>query len=169
MAVRSGVAHGLFLGGRVKITVIAVGKLKNAAVTELVAEYGKRVNKWARLEWIEVKAEPGKTPADKALPTEAARIRARIPERAFTAALCERGEERDSEGFARLLGELADGGRDVCFLIGGARGLDGALVKEAHARISLSRLTLPHELCRAVLAEQVYRAFTISRGEPYHK
>ncbi len=84
-------------------------------------------------------------------------------------ALDERGKELDSAGFARRLAGWLGGGRDVALAIGGSDGLSPAVLERAEERIALSRMTLAHRLARLVLAEQLYRAFTILKGEPYHK
>jgi len=85
-------------------------------------------------------------------------------------ALTREGEEISSTGLARILADMATYGRPgITFLIGGAHGLDSKLVQDARRAFSLSRMTLPHDMARLVLAEQVYRAGTLVRGEPYHK
>jgi len=152
-----------------RITVIAVGKLRDRATGELIKKYSARLPRGVKIKWIEVPAESGKRDAKTALNKEAEKIRARVPERARTAALSEKGREMSSMEFAKWLGKIRDSGRDPCFIIGSADGLDPALLKAAEDSISLSRLTFPHELVRAVLAEQIYRAFSILRGEPYHR
>jgi 23S rRNA (pseudouridine1915-N3)-methyltransferase len=152
-----------------RITVIAVGKLRDRATGELIKKYSARLPRGVKIKWIEVPAESGKRDAKTALEKEAEKIRARIPERARTAALSEKGREMSSMEFAKWLGKVRDAGRDLCFIIGSADGLDPDLIKEADDAVSLSRLTFPHELVRAVLAEQIYRAFSILRGEPYHR
>jgi len=152
-----------------RITVVCVGKQKDRAVAELVGGYGKRLPPGLRLEWIEVAAAPGKGSREKAMAQEAARVRERIPARALVMALSERGRKLDSMEFSRRLGRVRDQGRDLCFTIGGADGFDPAFLKAADEVISLSALTFPHELVRAILAEQIYRAFSILKGDPYHR
>jgi len=152
-----------------KISVIAVGKLRSKSVSELAAEYAARLPAGLKLEWVEVKAEQGGADPASAKAREAERIRGRLPERAYVLALSERGRELSSREFARFLGSLRDQGRDLALLIGGADGLDPGLLQSADDVIALSRLTFPHELVRAILAEQIYRAFSILRGEPYHR
>jgi 23S rRNA (pseudouridine1915-N3)-methyltransferase len=152
-----------------RIRVICVGRLRDKAVAEIAAGYQKRLPRGVAIEWIEVAAEKGGKDAKPALMREAGRIRAQIPERAHLIALSERGREMDSGEFARRLGRLRDQGRDACFIIGSADGLDPALLASADLVLALSRLTFPHELARAVLAEQLYRAFSILAGHPYHR
>ena len=101
---------------------------------------------------------------------EADLLRRRLRDRDLVVALDERGEAPTSEGLAARLREAErSGGRDLAFLVGGPGGLDPSLLADASWKLSLSRLTLPHQLARLVLVEQLYRALTILRGEPYHK
>lgn len=151
-----------------KISVVAVGRLKDRHVTELTRSYDDRLPAAVKLEWIEVSGEQTGDPA-RARAKEADNLRARIPERAVAVALTERGRELSSREFARFIAGVRDSGRDLAFIIGGADGLDPSLLEQADERLSLSRLTFPHELVRAILAEQLYRAFSILRGDPYHR
>ncbi len=151
------------------IHVIAVGKLKSAEVAALIEEYAKRLPKGVRLSWTEAPGESGKVDPAEAMAREAARIREKMPGRAHLAVLSESGKEMDSRELARWIGDVRDRGLDLCFVIGGAEGVDPSLESEAHTLLSLSRLTFPHELTRAILAEQIYRAFTILLGLPYHR
>ena len=100
---------------------------------------------------------------------EAERLRRRIPARARVVALAREGEGWSSAELARRFGRWQEEGRPLAFVIGGSTGLDPAFLAGADARWSLGPLTLPHELARVVVAEQLYRAGTILRGEPYHK
>jgi len=143
-----------------RIAVIAVGKLKDRAVRELVDDYAKRISRYARYEEIEIK--------DGDPPEVAARIAKAIPERARVVALEVEGERWASERLARFIGTCADESVSaIAFLIGGAYGLPPETSRAAATRLSLSAMTLPHRLARLVLVEQVYRAFTILRKEPY--
>jgi 23S rRNA (pseudouridine1915-N3)-methyltransferase len=110
----------------------------------------------------------GTTPA-VARRIEADRLRAACPAGAFLVALTRTGRVRTSEQFAEQVGRWRESPREVAVLIGGAWGLADALIAEADTTLSLSTMTLPHELARLVLLEQLYRAGTILRGEPYHK
>jgi 23S rRNA (pseudouridine1915-N3)-methyltransferase len=100
---------------------------------------------------------------------EARRLRAQVPKEARMVALAIEGRAWSSEQLARQLGRWRESGRDTAFLIGGATGLDPVLVADAEERWSLGPLTLPHELARVVVAEQLYRAATILAGQPYHQ
>ncbi len=133
-----------------RITVIAVGRLR-APYADDVAHYTKLLGRYARLEQVELRVGE--------------RVGARIAERAFVSLLASEGESYDSEGFARFISERRTSGRDLAFVIGGAHGL--ALERADH-RLSLGALTLPHQLARVVLLEQLYRAHKIIAGEPYH-
>ncbi len=150
-----------------KVTLVAVGRVRGS-LAEAVRDYELRAARYWKLQAIEVDAGGGGGEADAALRAEQARILARIPERAELVALTRAGEPVASRAFASLLHEHALHGRDVAFVIGGAFGLGEGILDRAR-RLSLSPMTLPHELARLVLAEQLYRAGTLHRGEPYHK
>jgi len=152
-----------------KIVVIAVGKMREPAVKDLVQNYSRRLPPGGKVKWVEVPAASARAEARSALAREAERIQKQIPERAHLVALSERGAEKDSMAFARWLSRLGDQGKDVCFVIGSASGLHPSLLQRADETLALSRLTFPHELTRAILAEQLYRAFTIIRNQPYHR
>ncbi len=158
-----------------KITIIAVGKLKEKFYRDAVAEYGKRLGRYCKLEIIQVEDE--KTP-DKAgealgqliLKKEADRILKHIREDAFVVTLEIRGKEYDSEGFAGELERLAmQGVSHIQFVIGGSLGLHEEVCKKADRAVSFSKMTFPHQLMRVILLEQIYRGYRIINGEPYHK
>jgi 23S rRNA (pseudouridine1915-N3)-methyltransferase len=134
----------------VRIIVLAVGRLRPPYVDD-VQHYLKMLTRLARVEMIEVRQEE--------------RVTGRIPERAFVSLLAREGEQFDSVSFARFLEERRRGGRDVCFVIGGPLGLQ---LEDVDHRFSLGPLTLPHQLARVVLLEQLFRAHKILAGEPYH-
>jgi 23S rRNA (pseudouridine1915-N3)-methyltransferase len=136
----------------VRITVVSVGKLRPPFADD-VAHYQKLIAGHARLELVEV-AEAGQVPR-------------RLPERAFVSVLEIGGEQLDSVRFSRFLEERRASGRDLCFVIGGPFGLGVELARVDH-RLSLGAITLPHQLARVVLLEQVYRGHKILAGEPYH-
>jgi 23S rRNA (pseudouridine1915-N3)-methyltransferase len=134
----------------VRLIVLAVGRLRPPYVDD-VAHYVKLLGRHARVEMIEVR--------------EQERLTARIPEPAFVSLLDRGGEQFDSLSFSRFLESRRQAGRDVCFVIGGHLGLDLDAVDH---RFSLGPLTLPHQLARVVLLEQLYRGHKILAGEPYH-
>jgi len=133
-----------------RISVIAVGRLRPPFQDD-VEHYRKLLAGHARVELIEVREEE--------------RVPPRIPERAHLVLLASDGREFDSVDFSRWLEERRQDGRDICFVIGGPRGLDLA---RCDTRLSLGRITLPHQLARVVLLEQLYRAHKILAREPYH-
>jgi 23S rRNA (pseudouridine1915-N3)-methyltransferase len=133
-----------------RILVIAVGRLRPPFQDD-VEHYRKMLAGLARLELVEV-------PADERVPR-------RIPERAHLVLLASDGREFDSVELSRWLEERRQEGRELCFVIGGPRGLD---LDRCDTRLSLGRLTLPHQLARVVLLEQLYRAHKILAHEPYH-
>ncbi len=153
------------------ITLLTVGKLREPALRELCQDYLGRICRYGnRVEVVEVREEPGRLGPALVMSREAERLRARVPEGACRIALDRAGEESDSPGLAGWLERLAgQGGHRAAFIIGGAFGLERSLVESCDRVLCLSRLTFPHELARLVLLEQLYRACTIQRGEPYHK
>jgi 23S rRNA (pseudouridine1915-N3)-methyltransferase len=134
----------------VKIVVLAVGRLRPPFADD-VQHYQKLLARHARVELVEVREDE--------------QVTRRIPERAFVSLLDAEGEQYDSLAFSRFLEERRQAGRDVCFVVGGPFGLDLDAVDH---RFSLGRLTLPHQLARVVLLEQIYRGHKILAREPYH-
>ena len=135
-----------------------------------MAEYEERAGRYWKLEVVEVDAGGGGGEREAVLSEEGGRLLGRLPEGAAVVALTRQAKGMSSRGLARWLGRRGLHARgDVCFVIGGAWGLAEAVLSRADRRLSLSPLTLPHDLARLVLAEQLYRAGTILRSEPYHK
>ena len=155
-----------------RITVVAVGKLKERFWKDAVGEYEKRLGGYCQLKMAEV---PDRDPAKcggeaAAMEAEAADILKVLPQRAHCILLAIDGKQRSSEDFSRRLDALAVGGSgELAFVIGGSTGVAPAVRNRADETLSFGPITLPHNLARVVLLEQVYRAFKISRGEPYHK
>ncbi len=134
-------------------------------------EYAKRFPRDCALELIEVRAEPrttGKTTAAM-MELEATRLRQAIPPRARLVVLDEHGEDMTSRRLAERLQKWQDGGDDVAFVIGGPDGLTPALKQAAHETMRLSSLTLPHAMVRVMLAEALYRAWSLLNNHPYHR
>lgn len=153
-----------------RIAVAVVGKPRDRALAAAIAEYETRAARYWPLEVHEVREETARAvPADLVREREAERLLARVPAGARVVACDERGTGLSSESFAAWLRERRDLAQDVAFAIGGAYGLGAAVRERAALVLSLAPWTLPHELARLVLAEQLYRAGTIVRGEPYHK
>jgi 23S rRNA (pseudouridine1915-N3)-methyltransferase len=155
----------------VRLTIICVGHRMPAWIQEGFNEYAKRMPPEARLEVVELKPEDrgsGRT-VDKAKAAEGERILGAIPEGATVIALDERGKGVTTQGLSVMLeGWMRDGSHPV-FVIGGADGLSDDVKKRADKLVSLSALTLPHALVRVVLAEQLYRAWSILARHPYHR
>ena len=158
-----------------KIKVVTVGKLKEKYLKDGITEYSKRISQFAKLEMIELADE--KTP-DKAsesenqkiLEIEGQRILSKVGDRDFVIALAIEGKTFSSEEFSKNLEEASiKGFSTLTFIIGGSLGLSSSVKNRANLSVSFGRLTLPHQLMRLVLAEQIYRAFTIQQGSPYHK
>jgi 23S rRNA (pseudouridine1915-N3)-methyltransferase len=150
--------------------VIAVGKPRNTALAAAIGEYEERASRYWPLERIEVREEQAKSAIpDLVRGREGERLAAKIPAGAVIACCDPGGKRLDSVAFAKWLQGLREGGRDVAFVIGGAFGLSPGLLERAALRLELAPWTLPHELARLVLAEQLYRAGTLVRREPYHK
>jgi 23S rRNA (pseudouridine1915-N3)-methyltransferase len=154
-----------------KLAIVSVGRAKGA-VGEAVAEYEVRARRYFALESHEVKEEPyrGRGDAPRVRDEEGKRLLARVPPGAEVVALHENGRAWDSPRLADYLAKLQLGASPgAAFLIGGAYGLADDVLARATHQLALGALTLPHELARLVLTEQLYRAGTILRGEPYHK
>ena len=153
-----------------RVTFAVVGKPRHASLAAAIADYEERAARYWTLEVHEVKEEAarGATSAGIVRQREGERLKARVGGSRLVACTLD-GKRHTSEEFATWLGRERDAGRDIAFAIGGAYGLSDELVAGAAARLSLAPWTLPHELARLVLAEQLYRAGTILRGEPYHK
>ncbi len=136
-------------------------------------EYAQRMPRESRIELIEVppaaRSGTGAKSVQKWLAVEAERIRAALPKRCFKVVLDERGRLCATADIARRIERWKQDGRDVAFVIGGADGTASALQQDADLLLSLSPLTLPHGLCRVLLAEQLYRAVSLLAGHPYHR
>jgi 23S rRNA (pseudouridine1915-N3)-methyltransferase len=153
-----------------KLVVAAVGKPRNPALAAAIEEYEKRAARYWPLEVHEVREEPAKSvSADLVREKEGARLEKVLSPGALVVACDVGGTARTSEAFSAWLQRERERGRDVAFVIGGAYGLSEAIRARAASRLALAPWTLPHELARLVLAEQLYRAGTIVRREPYHK
>jgi 23S rRNA (pseudouridine1915-N3)-methyltransferase len=158
-----------------QVSVVAVGKAKERYIEEGIAEYEKRLRPYASCEVIEVKDERVPKNASQAEEVkvkeqEGERILAAVHNGSLLVALDSAGEMWSSEDLAARLHEWEiSGTREVCFVIGGPLGLSRTVLGRADLRLSLSRMTFLHTLVRVILLEQIYRAFRIVRGEPYHK
>ena len=157
-----------------KITIVCAGKLKEKYLRDGIAEYEKRLRPYADLRTIEIIEErmrdrPSPAEKDEVLRREGERLSAQIPQGAYLIVLDVGGEEMSSEKFsARIDRLMLMGESHIAFLVGGPFGLSDELRQRADLRLSFSQFTLPHQLIRLFLMEQIYRSFKISRHEPYH-
>jgi len=158
-----------------KISIVAVGKIKERYMKEGVAEYVKRLSRFCDLRITEVedeRAPESLSPMqeEQVKKKEAARIAGKLKEGTYLIVLDVKGTKKTSEDFASVLQSCFTSGRsDITFVIGGSLGLDAELIRKADLRFSLSDMTFPHQLTRLILLEQLFRAFKILNGEPYHK
>jgi 23S rRNA (pseudouridine1915-N3)-methyltransferase len=152
------------------VRLVVVGRVRGP-LAQLLGEYEVRTAHYWKLDVVEVEAGApgGRDDPDQVRAAEAERVLARLDDGADVVALTRDGRALSSRALAELLGDAALHARDVAFVIGGAYGLAAVVLERARHRLSLSALTLPHEMARLVLTEQLYRAGTILRGEPYHK
>lgn len=158
-----------------QIKIIAVGKLKEKYLVQGIKEYMKRLGGYTKIELIEVADE--KAPENlsaaqmqQVKDKEGERILAKIKEQDYVFALAIEGENPTSEAFAKKMAQLmVQGKSNFVFVIGGSLGLSTAVMKRSNAAISFGKMTYPHQLMRLILVEQIYRAFRINHGEPYHK
>lgn len=155
-----------------RIVVISIGAPKGRGVSEAIGDYESRIARYFKFETVEVRPRRITASADarRIVDAESAALLDRVPDGLEVVAVDRRGVSWSSEQLASYLEELSVLGRSgVAFLIGGPLGLSEALRRTAARVLSLSSLTLPHEVARLILAEQLYRAGTIQRGEPYHR
>ena len=152
-----------------RLRIAAVGRLKEAHWRAAAEEYLKRLRPYATVEVAEVTDRDISYDALRAMSAEGSDLLRAIPESSYVVALDLSGRESTSEELSAHLARLmVDGRSDVTFVIGGSAGLAPAVLQRADERLALSRMTLPHQLARVVLLEQLYRAFRIMRNEPYH-
>ena len=143
-----------------KIYFVTVGKIKESFYREAVAEYAKRLSRFAKVEIKEL--QEGTDPE-----AEADDILRSL--KGYVIALAVEGEKTDSEGLAKRIRKLEDAGKEITFVIGSSCGLSDRVKRVADWKLSFSDMTFPHQLMRVILAEQVYRAFMINAGSTYHK
>ena len=143
------------------IKIVCVGKLKEKYFKDAIAEYEKRLSRFAKVKIIQV-------PDEKAPEKLSAAQDEQVKEYVYVTAI--KGKQRSSEEFAKEIQDLGTYGHsDITFVIGGSLGTSSAVNKRANDLISFGKLTMPHQLMRVVLIEQIYRAFMINSGSPYHK
>lgn len=158
-----------------RITVVCVGKIKEKFYVQAIEEYAKRLSRYCKLEFVELPDE--KTPENAGEQINASikakegdRILSVLRDDAYVIALAIEGNMLDSVQFSEKLEKLAVSSvSHIMFVIGGSLGLDTRVLSRADYKLSFSKMTFPHQLMRVVLLEQIYRAYRIMRGEPYHK
>ncbi len=156
------------------INVICVGKIKEKYFTDAITEYSKRLSRFVKLNIIEVADE--KIPDNASVKEmeivkkkEGERILSKLPANSFAVTLCVEGKELSSTELATKLSDISMTSSNITFIIGGSLGLSDDVKSASHLRLSFGRITLPHQLIRVVLLEQLYRAFKINNNETYHK
>lgn len=159
-----------------KINVICIGKIKEKYFTDAIAEYAKRLTAFCRFNIIELAEEriksntPNNAQIDEVISAEGRRILQKTSPSDHVIALCIEGKLVSSEELAGVLDSAAVSGKStIDFIIGGSYGLSADVKKRADLRLSMSRMTFPHQMARVILSEQIYRAFEISSGGKYHK
>lgn len=157
-----------------KVTVICVGKLKEKYLKDAVNEYSKRISRFAKLEIIELPDEKipenaGEKLESKVLSAEGDLILSKIKSDSVVCSMCVEGKLVSSEELAETIGSAAMTKGHITFIIGGSLGLDERIKQLSQKKVSFGRITLPHQLMRVVLLEQIYRAFKINAHETYHK
>ena len=159
-----------------RVNIICIGKIKEKYFTDAIAEYQKRLSAFCKLQIIELAEERirSNTPNDaqiaEVLDNEGRRILQKIGAGDYVAALCIEGRLFSSEELAETLERVGVAGKSTAdFIIGGSYGLSEAVKRRADIRLSMSRMTFPHQMARVILTEQIYRAFEISSGGKYHK
>ncbi len=159
----------------INITVICIGRLKEKYLTDACDEYLKRMNGLCKMNVVELNASPLSTnPNDSeikaALSSEAKSIIAKIPKNSRVWTLCIEGTQKSSEQLAQMIETAAvDGNGNITFIIGGSFGLSDEVKALSQQRLSMSKMTFPHQLARVMLLEQIYRALQINAGTKYHK
>lgn len=152
-----------------KVRLLAIGRDRSGLFAPAVDEYLGRLSRTLKVELVELPEARRHAGTPQAKEEEGATLLAKLKPGERLVALDERGDQPTSVELARRLARWQERAQDVALVIGGADGLAPAVLERAQERLSLSRLTLPHRLARLVLVEQLYRAVTILRGEPYHK
>lgn len=157
------------------IGIISIGKLKEKYLKQGIDEYLKRLGPYAKVEIIELADEKApenlsEAEMEQVKKAEGDKILAKVSPDTHVIALAIDGKQQSSEELAKTIDQLATYGKSkIAFVIGGSLGLSDEVLRRADAKLSFSRMTFPHQLMRLILLEQIYRAFKINRGEPYHK
>ncbi len=164
---------GSRIGGiMVKVKIVAVGKVKEKYFTDMILEYSKRISRYAKFSIVEVKEEnfieePNGSERLEILKREGANIKKELS--GYVVAMCIEGKKLSSTGLSELIEKSQSRASEITFVIGGSYGICESVKALADFKLSISDMTFPHTLCRAVLTEQIYRAFSISNNGKYHK
>jgi 23S rRNA (pseudouridine1915-N3)-methyltransferase len=153
----------------VRIRLLTVGRDRSGLFEPAVEEYARRLSHYCRFELVELKESKATFDPGRAVEEEGKALLQRIGPTETVVALDAGGKALSSAAFAGQLGRFVSEGRDLAFCIGGTNGLSDAVKARARLVLSLSPMTFPHRLARVIAAEQLYRAFTLLRGEPYHR
>ena len=160
----------------IKINIICIGKIKEKYFTDAIAEYAKRLTAFCKFNIIELSEEriksniPNRSQIDEVIFSEGKRIMQKISPSDYVVAMCIEGKSMSSEELSKLIDNASVSGKStVDFIIGGSYGLDESVKKRADVRLSMSRMTFPHQMARMILSERIYRAFEISSNGKYHK
>lgn len=158
----------------INLTVIAVGKLKEKYLRDGCGEYIKRLGAFSKVNIVEIDEEKiGDNPSNAQIKTviekEGQRIIKKIPKSSAVITLCIEGKEYSSPDFSKLIENISMNNSSICFIIGGSFGLSDEVKSLSSSKLSFGKMTLPHQLARMVLLEQIYRAFSISNNSKYHK
>ena len=159
----------------VNLHVIAIGKIKEKFMRDAMEEYVKRPPPFCRISVLElaeskVSSDPSPAEISAAIAGEGKRIISKIPSGSYVFSMCIEGEQLSSEQLAGHIAHVTlEGKSSLCFIIGGSFGLSDDVKKASDFRLSMSRMTFPHQLARVLLVEQLYRAFSINNNGKYHK
>lgn len=154
----------------IEINVISVGSIKEKYMQELIADYKKRITKYAKIELIELKDESNKINENVVKELEGERIISSIKDGFYVVLMDIKGNMLDSVGLSKKIDEIATyNSSKIAFVIGGSFGVSESVKKRANYLLSFSKMTFPHQLAKGMLLEQIYRSFKISNNETYHK
>ena len=155
-----------------KVKIVAVGKIKEKYFIDAIAEYSKRLSRYVNFSIVEVKEEnfvmePNDSEKAEILRREGANIKKELS--GYIVAMCIEGKKLSSVDLANTLDKIKNSNSEITFIIGGSYGIDESVKKLANLKLSVSDMTFPHTLCRVLLVEQIYRAFSIINDGKYHK
>lgn len=160
----------------IRINIICIGKIKEKYFTDAISEYAKRLTAFCKFSVVELSEEklrsnnPNQSQIDEVIKAEGKRIMQKIPQADYVVAMCIEGKMLSSEELSKALDNVSLSGKStVDFIIGGSYGLSDEVKNRADLKLSMSKMTFPHQMARMILSEQIYRAFEISTNGKYHK